>query len=62
LYTQWQLFSIHLQKKKTSKESFNADGNPKITSKGHLLQFRLDTLHLAKGARHPQENFSLSLV
>jgi len=34
----------------------------KITTKGHLLQFRLGTLHLEKGARHPQENFSWSLV
>jgi len=49
-------------RKKTSKQCFNADGNPKITTKGHLLHFRLGTLHLAKGARHPQKNFSWSLV
>jgi len=31
-------------RKKTGKQSFNADGNPKITTKGHLPQFRLCTL------------------
>jgi len=37
------VFSIHLLRTKTSKQSFNADGNPKITTKCYLLQFRLGT-------------------
>ena len=55
-------FSIHLQRTKTSKQSFNADGNRKITTKGHLLQCRLGTLHLAEGARHPQETQNFTVV
>jgi len=50
-----ETFSIHLQRKKTSKQCFNVDGNPKIATKGHLLHFRLGTLHLAKGKTSTRE-------
>ena len=41
-------FSIHLQRTITSKQSFNADGNPKITSKGHCCNLDLAPCILQK--------------
>jgi len=55
MYTQWQLFLFICKERKQVSCLLMATPY-KIITKGHLLQFRLGTLHLAKGARHPEEN------